>query len=348
MSAVATDRRLDRAARTLVSGQFDVQPGEGVLLTVDGSTDADLIRAIAGAVEAAGGQPVVAAIPRLPFQGALADPHVPPLLAAAAAAADVWIDLCFPYLAGSSMHDAAMKARHVRYALLATADAASFARLYGGVDFDALIDYQLGVVDFLDAQAGKEARFTCPMGTDLSFVLDKVKLKRERVARTPGMHTVPGAQSLYPVLSSVRGNVVLQALFDDHYRRLRRPITVTVDGRIEGFAGSAAEDGPGLERALRRAAGGDAYGQLIHFTFGFHPAARLTGTQFIEDIRSYGTNAIGMGLPWWEPGGGENHPDGVVFDQSLWIDGCPIVDAGRIVGPAHLASLHARLQPVYS
>lgn len=347
MNIMAIDRRLQRAARTLVSGQFAVQPGEGVLLTADAATDRELIRALADAVEAAGGRPVVATISPLPFQGALADPYVPALLGAAAAAADVWLDLCFPYFAGSSMHDAAMRAKRARYALLATAHADSFARLYGGVDFDALMDYQLGIVDYLESKVGATARFTCPLGSDISFVLGEVKLKRERVARSPGMHTVPGAQSLYPELPSVRGRIVLQALFDEHYRRLRRPITLDVDGRIRGFTGAAAEDAPSFERALRRAAGGDAYGQLIHFTVGFHPAARLTGTDFIEDIRCHGANAIGMGLPWWEPGGGENHPDGVVLDQSLWIDGAPIVAAGRIVGPDSLAALLGRLKPVH-
>jgi hypothetical protein len=53
-----------------------------------------------------------------------------------------------------------------------------------------------------------------------------------------------------------------------------------------------------------------------------------------------GSNAIGMGLPWWEPGGGENHPDGIVFDQSLWIDGELISERGRFSGPPHLRLLH--------
>jgi 2,5-dihydroxypyridine 5,6-dioxygenase len=47
-----------------------------------------------------------------------------------------------------------------------------------------------------------------------------------------------------------------------------------------------------------------------------------------------------MGLPWWEPGGGENHPDGIVFDQSLWIDGELISERGRFSGPPHLRLLH--------
>ncbi len=341
------DPQLIRAAHTLVRAQFDVQPGEGVLITADARTESSLVDALVGEVLRCGARPVIATIPPLPFQGALADAYVPDALAAAAASSDVWLDLTFPYLAGSRMHDLAMQAKRARYALLAMAAADSFARLYGAVDFSALMDYQVALVDYLDGKAGATARFSCPSGSDVSFILDKVKLKRERIARTPGMHTVPGAQSLYPVLSSVRGRIVLGALFDEHYRVLRRPVTMHVDGRLTGFEGATSEDRPVLERALRRAGGGGDYGWLIHFTMGFHPGARITGRNFIEDIRALGTNAIGMGLPWWEPGGGENHPDGVVLDQSLWIDGERIVDSGMIVGPVALMPLYDRVQPVY-
>ncbi|MBP2295753.1 hypothetical protein [Azospirillum rugosum] len=341
---IRNDHRLVQAANTLVRDHFAVQAGESVLLTVDPGTDTALVDAVFAAVAQAGGRPLVGMIPQLPFQGALADAYVPDALVAAAAATDVWLDFCFPYMAGSRMHDGAMKAGRARYALLATAGADSLARLYGGVDFAALMDFQVAVAEYVDSQAGKEARFTCPLGTDVTFTLDKVKLKRQRVATSPGMHTAPGAQSLYPVMDSVRGRIVLQALFDEIYRPLRRPITIEVDGRIQGFSGAGAEDQPRFERALRRASNG-VYGYFIHFTLGFHPATRMTGRHFIEDIRVPGTNAIGMGLPWWEAGGGENHPDGVVFDQSLWIDGELIVDQGRLVGPTELLGLYETLTP---
>jgi hypothetical protein len=101
-----------------------------------------------------------------------------------------------------------------------------------------------------------------------------------------------------------------------------------------------------MERALKRAGGGQ-YGSIIHFSHGFHPAARLTGASFIEDIRVKGNNAVGLGIPWWLPGGGENHPDAVVLMQSMWIDGQQIVSEGAIVGPAALARLEHELEPAY-
>ena len=74
-----------------------------------------------------------------------------------------------------------------------------------------------------------------------------------------------------------------------------------------------------------------------------NPAARTTGRSFIEDSRVMGNNAVGMGLPWWMPGGGENHPDGVVTTHSIWIDGKQIVDKGDVVASPELTKLEKEL-----
>ncbi|MBN9429493.1 MAG: hypothetical protein J0H09_23605 [Burkholderiales bacterium] len=335
--------RLARAADCLVREQFCVSAGESVLITADSSVEHRLIDALVQAVLRCAGKPLVALAPTLPFQGGLSDPYVGDSLGAAVVASDVWLDLCFPYHAGSKIHDAAMQARRCRYGLVSLSSAASLERLYGAVDFPALLDFNIAFMEFVAAAAGQTARFTCPAGTDVSFMLDEVKLKRARCCDKPGMDTVPGAQSLYPVRDSVHGRIVIQALFDESYRRLRTPITIRSAGRISAIEGGAPEDIASFDRALRRASGQGNLGTFIHFTYGFHPAARLTGEQFIEDIRLPGTNAIGMGLPWWEAGGGENHPDGVVLDQSLWIGDVQVLDQGRFIGPPSLTALHAAM-----
>ena len=66
------DRMLVRAADVLVRQQFDVRPGEGVLITADHRTQAALLDALLTAILRVEARPVVATIPRLPFQGALA------------------------------------------------------------------------------------------------------------------------------------------------------------------------------------------------------------------------------------------------------------------------------------
>ncbi|MFO1082236.1 MAG: hypothetical protein U1E23_16585 [Reyranellaceae bacterium] len=338
-----TSKRLLRAADNLVNRHFAVGEGESVLITADTATEPALIKVVADAVIAAGAKPLVAVAPMLPFQGGLSDPYVSDPLKAAAVACDVWFDFCFPYHAGSGAHAAAMDANRCRYALLALAEAESFERLYGCVDWDAMMDFNVALAEFFAESAGETVRFTCPRGTDVSLTLDKLKMVRQRVCQGPGMHSVPGTQSFYPVMPSVKGRIVIQALFDEYYRTLREPITIEVDGKIQGFSGGGSEDRPSFGRALRRASGTGDLGYFVHFTLGFHPGTKLTRRQFIEDIRVPGSNAIGMGLPWWEPGGGENHPDGIVLDQSLSIGDVPLVRDGDFVGPGRLGALHAAM-----
>lgn len=335
-----TPPRLMRAADTLVAGHFAVAAGESVLITADTHTEALLLDAVANSVVRAGGRPLIAIAPPLPYQGGLSDPYVSDALKAAVVACDVWFDFCFPYHAGSGPHAAAMAANRCRYALLALPNAASFERLYGCVDFPAMMAFNVALAEYFAGAAGETVRFTCPLGTDVSLKLDQLKMVRRRVAQGPGMTTVPGTQSFYPVKDSVRGKIVIQALFDEYYRMLRVPITIEADGKLRGFSGGGAEDRTSFDRALRRASGTGEYGHFIHFTLGFHPATMLTRRTFIEDIRVPGSNAVGMGLPWWEPGGGENHPDGIVLDQSMWLGDTQLAKDGLFVGPGHLKALH--------
>jgi len=341
--SLMTSPRLLRAADNLVKESFAVAPGESVLITADDRTEARLLDAVTGSVDRAGARPLLAIAPSLPYQGGLSDPYVGDSLKAAVIASDVWFDFCFPYHAGSGAHAAAMAAVRCRYCLLALSSAESFERLYGCVDYPAMLEFNIALAEYFGQAAGETVRFTCPRGTDVRLTLDKMKMARKRVCNEPGMHTVPGTQSFYPIMKSVEGRIVIQALFDEYYRALREPIIIEASGGIREFRGGGAEDRLSFDRALRRASGGNVYGNFVHFTLGFHPAAMMTARHFIEDIRVPGSNAIGMGLPWWEPGGGENHPDGIVLDQSLWIGDRQLVDGGTFVGPEPLNRLHAAM-----
>jgi leucyl aminopeptidase (aminopeptidase T) len=244
-------------------------------------------------------------------------------------------------MAGSHAYDAAMAAQRPRYVLIGDLGAAGLGRLYGAVDFDRLFSVQ-SAIDALIARAeGATCRVTTPAGTELRFTLGKPATRKTRYANSPGSQTVPGSAMLFPVPETVCGTVVLEAAFHEYYGRLERPIVLTVEGRIRGVRGDGPEAAV-IERSLRRAGGGE-YGYVIHLSHGFHPAARFAGSSFIEDIRVAGHNAVGLGLPWWVPGGGENHPDGVVTHQSLWIDDVAVVEDGVLRQPTEAADLLATL-----
>lgn len=335
MSALPQAFDVARAAQVLVRDQFCIQAGETVVVTADDATDPAAVEAILAAASAAGAKAMLILSAQLPYQGKLADPHIPDALASAAAASDVWFDMTFPYMAGSSAHDRAMKAGRTRYLLLGDVTSDAFHRLYATVDIDTLFEVQAKFDDLVAARVGAPCRVTGGSGTDIAFRLGKAGGRKSRHANRPGGSTIMGSCIFYPEPETVRGVIALDAIFHEYYTLLPAPIRLHVEGDIRAIEHVRDHEIP-TERALRRAAGGD-YGRVIHLTCGFHPAARFCGRSFIEDIRAIGANAIGLGVPWWEPGGGENHPDGVVARQNLWIDGEQIVREGLIVGPADLA-----------
>lgn len=345
MGLSISDVHLTRAADTLLASHFCVQKGETVVLTTDDKTDPAIVDALVTCASRLGAKSCVLTFPQLPFQGALADPYITDPVLAATSNSDVWLDLSFPYMAGSKAFDAAMKQRRTRYLLLGDIGSAGFARLYGRIDFDRLFELQLAIDRFFVEAQGKTGRITSPTGTDIEFVVGKPATKKERYAKHPGSQTVPGSAIFYPELDSVRGVIALEAIFHEFYTPLQTPLMLEIDGKIRSLKG-AVSDTRVADRSLRRAGGGE-YGHVIHLTVGLHPCARTTGHSFIEDIRTVGTNAIGLGLPWWVPGGGENHPDGVVNNQSLWIDGVQVVDQGRLVHPGPAADLLADLAPIF-
>lgn len=342
MSMISPD--LARAASVLVGDQMAVKAGDSVLITVD--TDADLVaaQAVLNAAALLDAKPSILVSPPLPFQGALADPYLSETFQSAAKSCDVWIDMCFPYLAGSKLHSEALKSNRLRYLLAADLDTGSMIRLFGKVDLDALFEVQAAFDGLISRSVGGQCRITTKAGMDVAFKLAKPGYEKLRRANRPGLNVPPGSGMIYPEPETVKGTVVIESVFHEYFTELRIPMRMDVDGQIRSLEGGGSER-PVMDRALKRAGGGK-YGQVIHFTCGFHPAAQAHRT-LIEEIRVAGNNAVGLGLPWWVPNGGENHPDGIASEQSIWIDGEQIAADGVLVGPAELAGLAANLAPIY-
>jgi 2,5-dihydroxypyridine 5,6-dioxygenase len=337
------DTTLIRAAETLLDF-MTVRGGEDVLITTDPGTDQAVSGVIFAMAERLGAHPSIVVTPKLPFQGTLADPYISRTLAQAVLHCDVWIDLTFPYLAGSHVQDQAMATKKVRYILGGDMNRDSFRRMFGMVDLDQYHEAQSEFDKVFTAAIDKQIRITTRLGTDVTFKLGKSSFVKPRRAQNPGMYLVPGSCSIAPKIETVRGTVVVTSSFHEFYEALPAPITLKVNGKISEVSGGGPSREP-LHRAMLRAGGGE-YGSIIHFTHGLHPAARLTGKCFIEDMRTIGSNAVGLGIPWWEPGGGENHLDTVLTEQSVWIDDRQIIRDGAIVSPPQLAELAAKLAPV--
>ncbi|MEQ8441347.1 MAG: hypothetical protein RIM33_03640 [Alphaproteobacteria bacterium] len=332
---------LRAAADVLVQDYMAVTASEEVLVTIDTATDFAAAEALFSGVLAAGAKPTILQIPQLPFQGTLADKFVPDALAGAVSRCGVWIDLTFPYLAGSSVHDEAMRSQSVRYLLGGDMHSGGLTRLFGAVDLDQFQQAFDVYTETLCVNEGAKIRVTCPLGTDVTYSLGKAAYGKPRRALKPGTYLVPGSCTMFPEIDSVQGKIVTPAGFHEYFTEFSTPITIEVDGRIRSVTGGGA-DRKVLDRSLHRAGGGK-YGYVIHFTFAMHPAARFTGGSFIEDSRVHGMNAVGLGLPWWVPGGGENHPDVVVADQSIYVNDVLVIDGGAAMYPPRLVEAAAIL-----
>ncbi|MGD9765285.1 MAG: hypothetical protein AB7V27_16420 [Candidatus Binatia bacterium] len=337
---------LTRAAMILMRDMMCVVEREHVLITTDTNTDRRAAEALQNAAYGLGARVATLTVaPPLPFQGGLADRFMPDPVTAAAQNCDAWIDLCMPYIAGAAVYHQAMKNGRTRYFLAADIGAEGIVRIFGKADLNQVF----AVSDLFNAllvkSTGKTCRFTTPLGTDVSFALaDPEGLTIERATK-PGGFFVPGTVVLLPELETVKGTVVCETTFHEYYTMLAEPYRFEVDGKIKSVTGGGTEL-KNIERALRRAGNG-AYGNIVHFTCGYHPTARFTGTSFIEDQRAIGCNAVGLGLPQWVEGGGENHPDCVMKQQSFWIGDQQILDDGVIIAPEDLAQAARELQPVY-
>jgi leucyl aminopeptidase (aminopeptidase T) len=198
----------------------------------------------------------------------------------------------------------------------------------------------------LTEKVGKEVRITNELGSDVTFNLGPPIAMGCGKAVEPGPSFVPGCVMIMPDEDTVKGKLVFESVFHEYYTKLPDRITLEVDGKVKRVYGGGSESTV-LERALRRASGGNDLGYLIHFTCGFHPSARFAGESIIEDMRTVGFNACGLGLPFWTDEGGENHPDAIISRTSLWIDDQQIVDRGAFVGDDELGRLARDLTPLY-
>lgn len=338
--------KLARAAMVFVRDMMCVKKDESVLITINTGADLTAVNAIQDAAYMLGAKvSTLILAPRLPFQGGLADAYVSDTVEAAVTTCDAWIDLCMPYMAGCHAHDEAMKNGRTRYVLAADLGADEIVRIFGEADLDALFEFGDIFSGLIEKAEGKTGRVTNAAGTDLTFTLAPTKGFALSKANKPGGYFVPGTVVFLPEIETVKGQFVTSDVLHEYYVTGFEPMTLILDGDVKEVVGGGPENKV-MMRALERAGDGNL-GHVVHFTCGFHPTARYTGQCFIEDQRVIGYNAIGLGVPFWEPGGGENHPDTVIGMQSLWIDGERILDDGVFVGNARMLDAFRKLTPIY-
>ena len=309
---------LEQAVVTVVERCLRVQAGETVLVVADPDSTA-IGQALLQASRAAGGDAVLTILPPNPRRGT--EPPAP--VAAAFAAADVFIAPCLPSLSHTSARKRACELGH-RGATLPGVTADMLARLMS-TDFDALAARCRAVAALLTA--ADDAHMTCPRGTDL-----RLDLRGRNGISDEGDLAAAGAFGNLPCgegfMSPAGGDGTIATSVLAAVGLTAEPVLLTVrDGALAGADG----DGDAADRFLATL---DAHGplgrNLAELGIGTNDRATVTGN-ILEDEKILGTTHIAFGA---SAGIGGTvtvpvHLDVVVFKPSLRIGDTVVLDGGR-------------------
>lgn len=306
---------LDRAVSTVVERCLGVRAGETVLVVADPG-NATLGDALMHAARAVGGDAMLTILPPNPDRGT--EPPAP--VAAAFAAADVFIAPCLPSLSHTTARKRASEAG-ARGATMPGVNADLLARLMSA-DFDAMSTRCHAVADLL--AGADDAHLTCARGTDMRFDLRG----REAIA-DDGDLTARGAFGNLPcgeAFASPAGGEGTIAASSLPAGLVDEPVLLTVrDGRLE-----RAENAGAAEFLAHLDAYGPLARNLAELGVGTNDRATLTGNT-LEDEKILGTAHVAFGA---SAGIGGTvtvpvHEDVVVLAPSLWIGSTQVLDAGR-------------------
>ena len=309
---------LNPAVETVINRCVAVRAGENVLVVADPDR-IDIGRALHEGAIRAGGDSVFLLLPPRPERGT----EPPPTVAAAFAAADVFLAPCLPSLSHTKARNAATEAG-ARGATLPGVDAEMFARLMSA-DFDAMVARSARVAELLTE--ADEAHFSCPRGSDVRF-----DLRGRTGIADDGTLVGRGAFGNLPCgegfISPAGGSGVFVATTVGHLGTADHEVRLTVeDGRLSDVSGELGE-----ELLAHLTSYGEDARHLAELGVGTNDRARLGGN-LLEDEKVLGTVHVAFGASA-AIGGTVNvpvHEDSVVVDPTLTIGSTTVIEDGRFL-----------------
>lgn len=337
---------LGRASNILTAELLKLKPGETCVITADTESDPRVVDATARAAFNCGAKPMVIWTASPLGVGKAADSMLPlQSMTEALKQADAWIEFNNQWLLYSTPYDIVMKENpKIRHYCLVGMNVDMMIRCVGRVDYPALRDFLLLISEITDN--ANHVRITTPAGEEVEFDTDHSMKLRPRLgyADVPGSHMMAGQIGWKPVYDSINGVIVFDGSLVPPIGLLRTPVALDVcKGEITRIDGG--KDAAEFEGWLR----GFQHPQMLrmaHLCYGFNPGARLTGN-ILEDERVWGATEWGIGQigPSYIPPEGikaPSHTDGICLNSSIWLDGKPIMEQGRMVEP-RLATLARKL-----
>jgi leucyl aminopeptidase (aminopeptidase T) len=311
---------LDRAITAVVRDCLGVREGEEVLVVANPATS-DLGERLRDEARAAGAEAVLATMAERASHAG----EPPASIAAAMLAADV----VFAPTVQSLSHTAARKAASEAGARIATLPGVTeemLARVMSA-DMEGLRRNGRAIADRLTA--GREARLTCPNGSELRIGLDG----REAIPDA-GELTGPAAFGNLPCgegfIAPVEGTTSGTLVVDGTIAGVGipgEPVELTVEGghlvEAEGEEGALLMD-------LLTAHGKDGT-NVAELGVGTNEKAELTGN-VLEDEKILGTAHVAFGASAAIGGTVQVpvHLDCVVMHAEVWVDGEPILIDGKL------------------
>jgi len=312
------DPDLSRAVTTVVERCLGVSSGEGVLVVADPDRVA-LGRALHDAALAAGADSVLTVLPPRRERGA----EPPRTVAAAFAAADVFIAPCLPSLSHTKARKAATDAG-ARGATLPGVTEDLLARLMG-VDFDVMGERSRRVAQLLTTAT--TAQLTCTNGSDFTFDL-RARLGIADDGDLTGDRAFGNLPCGEGFIAPRFGEGRLMVTTVGSLGRGDEPTEVQVErGQIAHAHGEL-----GQRLMAHLTTHGDLGRNLAELGVGTNDRATLTGN-LLEDEKVLGTVHVAFGAS--AAIGGEVavpvHEDCVVEGPTLVVGGTTVVEEGRFV-----------------
>ena len=318
-------------SKTLMELMFQVKKGETVAITADIGTNRDTVDAMANAVTATGGIPLVMYIPKAKKDSQAGMPDWPSeALTAALLKADIWIEANSVVLLYSDIWETAMQEnKNLRYLIIAESSIESLHRVFTGFDIQILKKLLSKVKTMV--MESKTVRITSANGTDVSYDIDlnyAFDIDDGDYSQ-PKFGTAPGFVNIVPKTDSMNGRIVF-----DHLQHTSHDNTIEFilkDGIITDVIGKESN---AFKSYLSSFNDQNMY-KISHNMLGLNPKVRMLTYELVEDERIWGgvdfgfghTSAIDM-PPYGQEA--ESHFDGVVANTSIYFDDIQITDNGEV------------------
>jgi leucyl aminopeptidase (aminopeptidase T) len=316
---------MERAARKLAEEVLEIKPGQTVAITADTNADARVVWASARAIYAAGGVPSVLWYHTQPRPQM--EPPAP--IAAAVAAADIWIEHAVAYTMYTHAWQKALDAG-VLYCELGGMDVDGMVRCIGRQNITLMAEMGEVVIDLL---TDAEMEVTSELGSAVTFHNRGVRIGEFKMKATPEKTPImlAGQVSWSPDEASLQGRVIADGI-------LYPPTEIGIMSETVAFELSAGRitsiEGAKEARLLRNWIGqldDPTMYRIAHISMGFNPGIPVPTGRVVEDERAFGDIDFGFGAWVGRPAAG--HFDFTCRQVTIKANGVPVQENGRFTHP---------------